>query len=149
MVRSDLQHLIIDIGRSYCGETYRFRDDDMDLERAPMRNVHGKYSGDRLAPLFRYLRKQVGRPWRVVHSELCRAFDKRSLRGYHLHSHITNVLVLDNVIKTDKGYRHLDPWRGEQLFRPEQLFVDEHGLIRRPRPHKSGCFSSRRHSTLR
>ena len=50
MVRSDLQHLIIDVGRSHCGETHRFRDDDMDLDRGPMRNVHGKYSGDRLAP---------------------------------------------------------------------------------------------------
>ena len=89
--------------------------------------------GDRTAPLFRYLRKQAGRPWVKVHSELSRAFDKRSLRGFHLHSHIPlheiglkveagerlsfeDGVLLAEVIEELTGQMHLKTGRLNDVF---------------------------------
>jgi hypothetical protein len=55
---------------------------------------HGQYGwnakefSDVLGPLRKYLRKQVGRPWDKVYSELSQTLDKRSLTGLHIWDHI-------------------------------------------------------------
>jgi hypothetical protein len=43
---------------------------------------------DVLGPLRRYLRKQVGRPWDKVWSEITQNLDSRSLTGQHIFDHI-------------------------------------------------------------
>ena len=105
MVRKDLHHLIVDTSRyRWSASRARVRDDDMDAQRAPMRNRTGSWPGDRTSPLYRFLRKQVGRPWNKVNAELAQTFDQRSLRGFHLHSHIVDIVVFE-VEKTETGYR--------------------------------------------
>jgi hypothetical protein len=47
-----------------------------------------KSFSDLLGPLKRYLRKQVGRPWDDVYSELSQHLDKRSLSGQHIWDHV-------------------------------------------------------------
>src|ERR1041384_4719388 len=60
---------------------------------------HGQYGWnakeftDVLTPLQRYLRKQVGRPWNDVYSELAQTLDKRSLTGLHIWTHIVQEVV--------------------------------------------------------
>ena len=61
--------------------------------RAPIARHHqygwnAKEFSDRLGPLRRYLRKQVGRPWDKVWSEISRTLDNRSLSGRHIFDHI-------------------------------------------------------------
>ena len=43
---------------------------------------------DHLAPLKRLLRKNVGRPWDKVYSEICEFADRRSVQGFHLLDHV-------------------------------------------------------------
>jgi hypothetical protein len=43
---------------------------------------------DVLGPLRRYLRKQVGRPWNKIWSEITQTLDSRSLTGLHIFDHI-------------------------------------------------------------
>ena len=67
--------------------------EDHGSTRAPIarRRQYGynaKVFSDALPPLRRYLRKQVGRPWNTVWSEITRSFDSRSLSGGHLLDHI-------------------------------------------------------------
>lgn len=67
--------------------------EDQGATRAPIarRRQYGynaKAFSDALAPLRRYLRKQVGRPWNVVWSEITTSHDSRSLSGGHLLDHI-------------------------------------------------------------
>jgi hypothetical protein len=52
------------------------------------RNENSKSFSDVLGPLRGYLRKQVGRPWDDVWSELSANLDKRSITGQHIFSHI-------------------------------------------------------------
>ena len=67
--------------------------DDHGASRAPVarRRQYGwnaKEFSDRLGPLRRYLRKQVGRPWDKIWSEITRTLDSRSLTGQHIFDHI-------------------------------------------------------------
>jgi hypothetical protein len=67
--------------------------EDHGPKRAPIarRNQYGwnaKEFSDLLGPLRRYLRKQVGRPWDKVWSEITRNLDTRSLAGQHIFDHI-------------------------------------------------------------
>lgn len=49
-----------------------------------------KSFSDLLGPLRGYLKKQVGRPWNKVHSELCKHLDKRSISGLHIWDHVNS-----------------------------------------------------------
>ena len=76
----------------------RLRKNEYDAEdhgptRAPIARRHqygwnAKEFSDLLGPLRRYLRKQVGRPWNKVWSEITRNLDSRSLSGQHIFDHI-------------------------------------------------------------
>jgi hypothetical protein len=47
-----------------------------------------KAFSDLLGPLRGYLKKQVGRPWDKVYSELSQHLDKRSISGQHIWDHV-------------------------------------------------------------
>jgi hypothetical protein len=66
--------------------------DDHGASRAPV-SRHRPYGwnakefSDSLGPLRGYLRKQVGRPWDKVWSEIAATLDSRSLTGQHIFDH--------------------------------------------------------------
>ena len=47
---------------------------------------------DVLGPLKRFLRKNVGRPWDKVYSELCCGLDRRKATGLHIFQHVENFV---------------------------------------------------------
>ncbi len=55
----------------------------------------GKHLNENLAPLERYLRKQVGRPWCKVYGEVCAAIDTRSAIGFHVLQHVPDFVATD------------------------------------------------------
>jgi hypothetical protein len=68
-------------------------DFDSGASRAPVsaHRQHGwdaKEFSDLLGPLRAYLRKQVGRPWNLVYSEMNESLDKRSISGQHIWDHV-------------------------------------------------------------
>ncbi|MBX3604340.1 MAG: hypothetical protein KF788_03670 [Piscinibacter sp.] len=70
------------------------RDGEGAPQRAGMRRDPEvcKHFGEHLAPLYRYLRQQVHRPWTKVYGELCAALDryacsKQQLDGATLRRH--------------------------------------------------------------
>ena len=72
-------------------------DDGDAFEKIPKRmpvgahRQHGygaKEFSDHLNPLKKYLRKQIGRPWNKIHSELSAKLDRRSMSGRHIWQHI-------------------------------------------------------------
>jgi hypothetical protein len=76
----------------------RLRKDEYELDdHGPMRvssarrrqYTNWKDFSDVLGPLRRYLRKQVGRPWDKVWSEITQTLDRRSLTGQHIFDHIS------------------------------------------------------------
>ena len=54
-----------------------------------------KNFGDHLGPLYRYLRRQVNRPWNKVYGELCSVLDRRNVVQNHLFQHIGDRVAID------------------------------------------------------
>jgi hypothetical protein len=114
-MRKDMKDVIIDTGRHGGGGkaalSRRARLKRMDDEDVPTRismsrrrqfGWDGKELGDRTNPLESYLEKNCGRQWNDVYSEICAVNDSRTIRGYHLRTHVWNSVVPNNY---DVGHR--------------------------------------------
>ncbi|MDM0115561.1 hypothetical protein QTI66_25655 [Variovorax sp. J22R133] len=53
----------------------------------------GKHLNENLAPLKRWLHKQVHRPWDKVYAELCGGIDRRNTVQAHIHEHIDGFVA--------------------------------------------------------
>jgi len=136
-MRADMKDVIIDTVRrggydsvirtQISGKTI----DELDAlpERQGMRrryNGWGLELADRISPLVKFLRVNVGRPWDKVFSEICEHADARSLRGKHLREHVEF---------------EVDTWR-ERLVKKDQrwprwrhFYVDAKGFLREDTEH--------------
>lgn len=110
-------------------------DGDYDIpqkQSSSRHRIHGynaKEFTDVLGPLYRYLDKQVGRPWNKVHSELCEVLDKRKLTHAHVFTHIDSYVEKD-VYKGVDGKWHSRPYGGLIGDRYGGLYVHpKSGLI--------------------
>lgn len=59
---------------------------------------------DVLGPLKRFLRKNVGRPWDKVYSELCCGLDRRKATGLHIFQHVENFVETSCRLVEGKPY---------------------------------------------
>jgi hypothetical protein len=95
--------------------------DDHGSSRAPI--ARGRQYGynckefsDLLGPLRRYLRKQVGRPWDKVWSEIAHILDSQSLAGQHIFEHIRWEVEQEAWIGADGRLYHKQRWGWIQLL---------------------------------
>ena len=72
-----------------------------------------KYFSDLIGPLRRFLRKNVGRPWNLVYSEMREILDDRTVTGRHVFEHVeweveTHALIGDDgeLYKLEYGRRY-------------------------------------------
>lgn len=96
----------------------------------PIREPVGKGFTDKLGPVERWLRSQVGRPWADVRSEIAGRFDTRSLAGRHI--------VFCHLLPRTGGNENVrDGWR---VFRRGWFRVDDEDVLRvstrRPGPER-------------
>lgn len=114
---------------------WKGQDGDYDIpqkQSSARHRVHGynaKEFTDVLGPLYRYLDKQVGRPWNKVYSELCAFLDKRKVTHAHVFTHIDGYVEKD-VYKGVDGLWHSRPYGGLIGDRYGGLYVHpKSGLI--------------------
>ena len=93
-----------------------------------------KCLNENLAPLKRYLNKQVGRPWNKVYSEICEHLDTGSTVKQHVRDHLTDFILVDVTVARDGSFRASNHWGAPTA--PDQwwakLYVDpKDGLIKR------------------
>jgi hypothetical protein len=106
----------------------------MSWNRLPIK-IGRKEFTDVLSPLYRWLDKQVGRPWDCVYSELCVGLDKRKVTHKHVFDHAFQHIERYVYMAVDGRYYSRDGFRSSYPIKG--LFVDpKTGLIRRqtPRP---------------
>jgi hypothetical protein len=72
---------------------------------------------DKLSPLRRYLRSNVGRPWNKVYSEISATIDRRSVSGNHLHEHIRETVPQHCFVAKD-GKIHMP---SQFIFGPREV----------------------------
>lgn len=93
----------------------------------PSRSIGGKHFTDVLGPLYRFLLKQVGRPWDAVYSEFARNLPKTSLQNRHIYTHLwqfveKHVVIIDGVACYSAGRAHGVPIRSAGRY--AQLYVN-------------------------
>lgn len=77
-----------------------------------------KHLNENLAPLRRYLRSQVGRPWDEVYGEICRRIDRDSAVQLHVWQHLSREVCVDpHVVRGDVA-------GSGQFGYPGPLYVD-------------------------
>ena len=97
---------------------------------------HGwtKCLNENLAPLKRYLHKQVGRPWDKVYSEISEHLDTGSTVKQHVRDHLTDFILVKITVARDGSLMASNHWG--KPAPPElwwaKLYVDpKDGLIKR------------------
>src|SRR5262245_46473977 len=60
-----------------------------------------KHFSDLLGPLLRFLRKNVGRPWNLVYSEMKEFLDDRKVTGRHVFEHVDTEVETHALIGDD------------------------------------------------
>lgn len=66
----------------------------------------GKLFTDVLGPLYRYLDRNVGRPWNKIYSEMCASLDKRKTTGRHIFQHVEQMVERDCYVGEDGKVRY-------------------------------------------
>jgi len=89
-----------------------------------------KRLNENLAPLRRYLRKQVGRPWNKVHSEICEHLSLDSAVKSHVLDHVRLEVITDVVLVGKVPHHGPHSWfRAGPIV--NSLYVDPNsGLLR-------------------
>ena len=85
-----------------------------------------KMLNEHLAPLLRYLRRQRGRCWDVVFSEICASLDTGSTVKMHVRQHIEDFVLTRISIGRGGEWMFEGQVLGRkgQWFRGRELFVD-------------------------
>jgi hypothetical protein len=140
MATKNLARTVIEGGRRYFNcwlrrySNARIRSRERDIEAGlprqidfdgllmPKRAHVHRWFHDKLGPLMRWLERQVGRPWRLVHGEVLARFDTRTTPGRHI--------VHDHLLRSvDASGAGVERWA--------EFIVDGHGILRRAPQHRS------------
>ena len=143
-MREDMYKVIVERPRrGKGGDTVaaRLRNDFDGPTRLGTRVGYG-YRGlnENLAPLRRYLRAQIGRPWNKVFSEICSNIDGRNTVQQHIRQHISDFIAIDVDVRdgrlVDLGNHSRFLPSGSGIF--QELYVDPRtGLIRLNKDYRS------------
>ncbi len=94
-----------------------------------------KMLNENLAPLKRYLMKQVGRPWNKVYSEICKNLDASNTVKQHVRDHLQDFVVLKVAVGRDGAWMNGNEqpgWKMNNLPWRQPLYVDPNdGLLKR------------------
>jgi hypothetical protein len=143
-MREDMYKVIVERPRrwkdGYAGAA-RLRNDYSGPTRLRTRAGYGyRNLNENLAPLRRYLRAQVGRPWDKVFSEICANIDRRNTVQQHIHQHIRDFISIDACFRDGQLVDLANRWtflpNGSGIY--QELYVDPHtGLIRLNKDYES------------
>lgn len=90
---------------------------------------------ENLAPLKRYLMKQVGRPWRKVYSEICENLDASNTVKQHVRDHLQDFVVMKVAIGRDGEWMNGNPdysWSNNNRPWRQPVYVDPNdGILKR------------------
>jgi len=120
-MRDDMDKVIVERPRTgwrVQGDGRNWRNSNEAGSRIGMKRgyKHRKWLNENLAPLKRWLHKQVHRPWDKVYSELCSGIDRRSTVQAHIFEHIDDFVDRDAVMRDGEVLVRSSWWgRGDRV----------------------------------
>src|SRR5262249_24025056 len=131
-MRADMPKVIVERPRRGGGWTRKgkpLRDDDLDASEFDAR-AHDRLRGEskslneNLAPLRRYLERQVGRPWDEVWSEICASLKPTNTVQQHVRDHVPDYVAITTSVRDGAIWVH-DRYAPTPLrMARTRLFVD-------------------------
>lgn len=107
-------------------------DDEYCASKQPMRSRHigwdGKSFNENLNPLRRYLKRQVGRRWNDVYSEICKNLDTGSTVKQHVRDHLKDYVSTKTYRNEDGEVWSTQGYRGVSRVFPGDFYV-ENGIL--------------------
>lgn len=104
-MRKDFNKLLCEHERHGSDRSYhevrhskKFANDEARRESMKKRHTvlhNRKEFGENLSPLYRFIKKSVGRKWNDVYSELCQTFDMRSVINQHIMFHLEQWVEIE------------------------------------------------------
>ena len=96
-----------------------------------------KELSDFLNPLVGFLRKNCGRPWDKIYSEISENLDRRGVINAHIFQHL-DQMVVTKPMWIDNRPHETGSWDGPQpLYKSRgnwgSFYVDRHGILREPK----------------
>ena len=102
--------------------------DEYDVE--PIEHVYKQFD-DKLGPIYRWLNRQVGRPWDEVRADVAKEFDTRTTAGRHI--------VYDHMMKSVQigpefpRYYSSPPEDPTTSYSDHDYYVDDDGILQKKR----------------
>jgi hypothetical protein len=136
--------VIVERPRGYKGaatKAARLRNDFDGPPQLGMRAGYGPRGlNENLAPLRRYLRAQLGRPWNKVYAEIAATIDRRNTVQQHIYQHIDDFIAVRVEVRADG--KLVDLGMRARYFEydtlRQELYVDPRtGLIRLNKHYRS------------
>lgn len=161
-MRSDLNKLLCEHERYGSKRGYKEvrRDRTFDLydEDGPIGNREGmrwrykfhwneKEFGENLNPLYGIIRKNVGRKWDDIFSELCQVFDTRSVINRHILIHLDGMVEINNIFFEDGELWIRSNYSGTRLLKDDgtEYYVDPRdGVLYRNEAYRSWGYNRRK-----
>jgi hypothetical protein len=142
-MRDDMAKMLVKTHRSGGhGDNHkakRARDKAEDMENLPNKESIAPYRdrkefGENFPPMVGFLRKNVGRPWSKVHSELCKSLKGGGTVIQHAKVHLKGFVEEKPQWRDGKPHSGTY-WNGGTLspLRAGDLYVDRSGLLKRVR----------------
>lgn len=92
-------------------------------------NMYGKDFGENLTPLYRWIAKQVGRPWDKIYSEICENLNPNKVIDAHVLVHV-NDHVEQHAVLIDRIPYCIAFYNGYTALSKGQLYVHpKNGLL--------------------
>lgn len=121
--------------------------------KSSMKPNHARYTerkqlNEYLNPLIRFLKKNCGKKWDDIYSDICSQLDKRTAVQDHIFMHLFDFVE----IKPDwiNGFPHYNPKWGtsRRIYKTgSNFYVNKNGILKEPK-HKSPSYSENKNSNL-
>jgi hypothetical protein len=116
--------------RNYIKEVELDRENYEEYDPEPIQHVYKGFD-DKLGPIYRWLRRQVGRPWDEVRADVAKEFDTRTTAGRHIvHDHMLRSVQTSPEAHHRYSYRPEDPTTS---YSDHDYYVDHEGILRKKR----------------
>ena len=137
-MRKDMQHLIVerprrggDRGRNRRAKSWADLPKQQGMGHGHVLARREKMLSDNLAPLRRYLERQVGRPWNKVYSEICLSLRVDNAVQQHVREHLADFVAIKPCLVVGSYGIGANKQRYSRLW-SQRLYVDPRdGLLKR------------------
>lgn len=116
--------------RNYLREVEQDLENYEEYDPEPLEPVRKDFD-DKLGPIYRWLRRQVGRPWDEVRADVSKAFDIRTTAGRHIvFDHMLNSVATSPEIHHRYSWIPEDPTTSHS---DNDYYVDDDGILQKKR----------------